>query len=383
MKSIAEALIVIGCIYCSVWSEAQPKLIIHFFGSPTCGECAEIKKKILRPLADSLPEKIDLRTYDIETDSGLKLAMRLEDQFKIKESSPQELFLPDTFLLGYEEIQKHGRELIDHYLVQPEKWKPQEAAAGAAETATMTETLKQRFEKFTFVPILLAGLADGVNPCAIATMIFLISFLSVQKRKRSEVLLVGCTFTTAVFVSYLLLGLGAFKALSLLDAYHWIASGVKWLAVAFAGTVAAVCFRDAIVFSMTGKAKDIKLQLSPGMKSRIHRTISGNLSTRNLFAGTMVTGFLVTLFEAVCTGQVYLPTIILMTRAEGLRLKGWLYLIFYNFLFVLPLLAVMILAYYGLRWDELSRTTQKHLPLLKTIMGIVLAGLAVFLAFAG
>ncbi len=33
-----------------------------------------------------------------------------------------------------------------------------------------------------------------------------------------------------------------------------------------------------------------------------------------------VTGFLVTLLEAVCTGQVYLPTIILMTRAEGLRL---------------------------------------------------------------
>jgi ABC-type amino acid transport system permease subunit len=134
---------------------------------------------------------------------------------------------------------------------------------------------------------------------------------------------------------------------------------------------------------MTGKAKDIKIQLSPAMKSQIHKTISGNLTTRNLFIGTMVTGFLVTLLEAVCTGQMYLPTIILMTRAVGLRLTGWLYLLFYNFLFVLPLLVIMILAYYGLRWDELSRATQKHLPLLKTIMGIVLAGLAVFLAVAG
>jgi threonine/homoserine/homoserine lactone efflux protein len=43
----------------------------------------------------------------------------------------------------------------------------------------------------------------------------------------------------------------------------------------------------------------------------------------------------------------------------------------------------MILAYFGLRWDELSRTTQKHLPLLKTIMGVVLIGLAAFLAIAG
>jgi uncharacterized membrane protein YidH (DUF202 family) len=43
----------------------------------------------------------------------------------------------------------------------------------------------------------------------------------------------------------------------------------------------------------------------------------------------------------------------------------------------------MVLAYFGLRWDELSRATQKNLPLLKTIMGIVLVGLAVFLAVAG
>jgi cytochrome c biogenesis protein CcdA len=368
------------CIACSpVFAGNPPKLVLQFFGSPTCGECAEIKTKILWPLVDSLPEKIDLRIYDIETDSGLKLAMKLEERFKTKESSPQELFFPDTFLLGYERIQKHGRELIDHYLAHPGKWT---ADTVTTDSTPITQTLKQRFKKFTFIQITLAGLADGINPCAIATMIFLISFLSVQKRKRSEVLLVGLTFTAAVFITYLLLGLGAFKAFALLAAYHWIASAVRWLAVAFAALFAVFCFRDAIVYAVTGNAKDIRIQLSPGMKSRIHKTISGNITARNLFLGTMVTGFLVTLLEAVCTGQVYLPTIILMTRAEGLRLTGWLYLLFYNFLFVLPLLVVMILAYYGLRWDELSRATQKRLPLLKTVMGIVLTGLAVFLAFA-
>ena len=169
----------------------------------------------------------------------------------------------------------------------------------------------------------------------------------------------------------------------MLKPYHWIAASIRWFAVAFAGVVAIICFRDAIVYKMTGKAKDIKLQLPSALKSRIHKTISGNLGTKSLFAGTAITGFLVTLLEAVCTGQVYLPTIVLMTQAEGLRLTGWLYLIFYNFLFVLPLLIIMVLAYYGLRWDELSRATQKHLPLMKTLMGIVLLGLAVFLSVAG
>jgi cytochrome c biogenesis protein CcdA len=383
MKKNIEIVAVICIAFSAVFADSAPKLILHFFGTPTCGECAKIKTAILRPLSDSLPDKLDLRIHDIETDSGLKLAMKMEEKFHIKTSSPQELFLPDTFLLGFESIQKNGRAMIDRYLADPEKWKAHEVAAVTADTTRFSATLKQRFQKFTFIQITLAGLVDGINPCAIATMIFLISFLAVQKRKRSEVLLVGLTFTSAVFVTYLLLGIGAFKALALLAAYHWIATAVRWLAVVFAGVIAIICFRDAIVYAVTGKAKDIKIQLSPAMKSRIHKTISGNLSGSSLFIGTAVTGFLVTLLEAVCTGQVYLPTIILMTRAEGLRLTGWLYLVFYNFLFVLPLLVIMILAYYGLRWDELSRATQKHLPLLKVIMGIVLAGLAVFLAVAG
>ena len=381
MIKIFKILAVIYFAYCAVSAETiSTRLVLHFFGSTTCGECAEIKTTLLKPIAEKYPDRIELRIHDVETDSGFQLAVTMEEKFKVKKPAPQELFFPDTALVGYESIMKNGRAVIEQYLAHPEKWKTH---AVFIETAKLSQTLKQRFQKFTFIQITLAGLVDGINPCAIATMIFLISFLAVQKRKRSEILLIGMTFTIVVFLTYLLLGIGAFKALSLLNAYHWIATAIRWLAVAFAGVVAIICFRDAIVYRLTGKAKDIKLQLPQALKSRIHKTISGNLSTSSLFIGTIITGFLVTLLEAVCTGQVYLPTIILMTQAEGLRLTGWLYLIFYNFLFVLPLLIIMILAYYGLRWDELSRATQKHLLLLKIIMGIVLAGLAVFLAIAG
>jgi cytochrome c biogenesis protein CcdA len=378
-----KKIIVLTILYVFVqtaWSGTLPKLTLHFFGSSTCGECAEIKTTLLKPLGEQNREKLEVLIHDIDSDSGFQLAVAMEEKFKVKASSPQELFFPDTVLLGYESIMKNGRGMIKYYLDHPERWGTTKVIVGKGNLA---ETVKKRFQQFTFVQIVLAGLVDGVNPCAIATMIFLISFLAVQKRKRSEILAVGLTFTVSVYSTYLLLGLGAFKALSMLQSYHWIATGLRWSAVAFAGVVAVICFRDAIVYKMTGKAKDIKLQLPTALKTRIHKTISGNLSNRSLVVGTAITGFLVTLLEAVCTGQVYLPTIILMTQAEGLKLTGWLYLLFYNFLFVLPLLIVMILAYYGLRWDDLSRTTQKNLPLLKTIMGVVLIGLAVFLAVAG
>lgn len=48
------------------------------------------------------------------------------------------------------------------------------------DTTRFKETLSQKFQEFTFLGILLARLADGINPCAIATMIFLISFLAIQ-----------------------------------------------------------------------------------------------------------------------------------------------------------------------------------------------------------
>jgi hypothetical protein len=103
-----------------------------------------------------------------------------------------------------------------------------------------------------------------------------------------------------------------------------------------------------------------------------------------LIIGTIVTGFLVTLLEAVCTGQVYLPTIVLMTRSSSgdMQLTGWLYLIMYNFIFVVPLLTVMIAAYYGMTWNKLAKMTQKNLSLLKVLLGIAMIGLALFLAFA-
>ncbi len=365
-------------------ADTAEQLVLHFFGSPTCGECLEIKEEILFPATRAHPE-IDLRIHDIDTDSGFNRLMAMEDRYGVRQSAAIQLFFPDTFLTGEQDIQAHAERLITRSLAHPRLWTDAGADArdsGATE-GRFAEKLKERFRSYSLASIIAAGLVDGINPCAIATMIFLISFLATQKRKRSEVLAIGVSFTFAVFITYLLLGIGAFKALSFLSTYRWVSLAVRWSAVALAGGVGLYSFRDAFVYRKTGKAGDIKLQLPKAVKLRIHKVISGQLSTRGLVTGALVTGFLVTLLEAVCTGQVYLPTIILMTRHEGLRLTGWLYLILYNILFVLPLLIVMVLAWFGLRWDKLAKTTQKNLTLIKVLFGIVLIGLAVFLAVAG
>jgi len=356
-------------------------LELYFFGSSTCGECQQIKHTLLYPIGKEFAEKLKINYYDTENPADYELMMRMEKRYGVQNPSPQELFLPDTFLLGFESIMADGRAMITERLNDPRR---RLAITVDEPIGDVNAALKERFSQFTFISIMAAALVDAINPCAIATIIFLVSFLATQKRKRTEVLAVGLTFSATVFATYLLLGIGAFKVITMLDQYFWVSRVIKWSAVAMAGIVGILSLADALRFKKSGDTKDIKLQLPKSVKLRIHKIITENMRGGRLIAGTVVTGFLVTLLEAVCTGQVYLPTIVLMTRSSdgSMKLIGWLYLIMYNFIFVVPLLAVMIAAYYGMKWTDMSKLMQKRMTLIKVLLGVAMIGLALFLAFA-
>jgi cytochrome c biogenesis protein CcdA len=368
-------------------------LELHFFGSGTCLECLEIKNALLYPIGKEFPEKLKINYYDtdVKDTSVWKLMLRLEKQHCIgsdttvcqqaKTPSSQELFFPDTVLLGYESIMAHGRAMIEEYLNDPQR---RIAAVPAFDQdIDLDAELKGRLGPFLI--IVAAAFVDSINPCAIATIIFLVSFLATQKRKRTEVLAVGFTFAATVFATYLLLGIGALELINVLIQNIWIKLIIRWSAVTLAGLVGILSIVDALRFKKSGDAKDIKLQLPKSVKLRIHKIITENMTGKKLIAGTVVTGFLVTLLEAVCTGQVYLPTIAMMAQQSSVgttRLIGWMYLIMYNFIFVVPLLAVMVAAYYGMKWTSLSKMMQKNMTLMKLLLGAAMIVLALYLAFA-
>jgi len=133
------------------------KLIIQFFGGATCGDCMEIKHSILFPAQKSNEEKIDLRIYDIDTDSGFNLLIKLEEDYNVKASAPITIFFPDTFLTGKEDIRKHGSRLIEYYLNNPQKWMVVSENVHL-ETEKIAEKLAQRFKEYSFISILVAGL---------------------------------------------------------------------------------------------------------------------------------------------------------------------------------------------------------------------------------
>jgi hypothetical protein len=356
-------------------------LRLVFFGSSTCGECMEIKETLLKPMEKQYDSKLKIDYRDIEQEKDLTLLTAMEKGYHVTKPSPQELYFPDTVLIGYDDIMKNGRQVIEAYLSHPEKWHYAHAYGDSAiDTLSAAEMIKDRMKTWSFIGLFAIGFVDGINPCAIASMIFLISFLGTQKRKRSDVLKIGLAFTGTTFLTYFMLGLGAFRILSLMDKFYWFSVAIRVTAVGLALWVALLSIWDAIHYYRTRNTSEMKVQLPKGLKLLIHSVIRGNLSSNKIVVGAIITGFLVTLFEGACTFKIYLPTIMAMTHTFGFKFLGWLLLIVYNFLFVLPLLIVLLATAYGLKWKRLSSFQQQHMVVTKLLLALVLFGLAAFIS---
>ncbi len=242
--------------------------------------------------------------------------------------------------------------------------RPAGASAGAADLA----------RRLAAPALFAAGLVDGINPCAFTTIIFLLTSLVLAGRRRAEVLLVGCGFTAAVFVTYLLVGLGFFHSLRAASAFRPAASALRWILVAVLFTFAGLSLHD-YALARRGRAAEMVLRLPDPIKRRMQRTILAGARSTALAGGSFVLGGAVSLFELACTGQVYLPAVAWLVRTEG-GLRAHLLLAVYNVGFILPLAAVFVVAWRGVGSRRLTALAQRHTAAVKLALAVVFAGLA-------
>jgi hypothetical protein len=95
----------------------------------------------------------------------------------------------------------------------------------------------------------------------------------------------------------------------------------------------------------------------------------------------LFTGFLVSLIELACTGQVYLPTIVYVLSVPELAAQAFLYLVLYCVMFILPLIVVFVLAYRGTTSEQLGRFVNRHTATIKLLTGLVFGGLALWMTW--
>ncbi len=368
------------CLCAAGFAQGAQKVEFALFVSPTCVHCNNLKREYWPQLKEKYKDIVHFTEYDLSVDGNHLVFMETAKAYGQTEGlGYPAAAVGKTFLMGYpNQIGTYAEAAIDRALLLGEQTDVRTAASANGEA-------EKAFKKITFWAIVGAGLIDGINPCAFAVIVFFISFLTVYKYSRREIILVGTAYCFAVFCAYLLLGLGVFKFLYALRGFSYVIKGFYIVTAGLCLLFFACALYDFWVYLKTKKADGMLLQLPLSLKTRIHKIMGFFLRDKNksalrLTLAALAVGFGVSLVEAVCTGQVYVPTCVLIMQDPAFRARAVFYLVLYNLMFIVPLIVVFILALLGYESKGFNDFLKKHLGLAKLLLCIVFLGLFVLLA---
>ncbi len=346
--------------------------LIYFYqkGCQKCDRAGYLLGYLVKKYPNLKVSEIDLSTPD-----GKRLNETLSNRLGLP--AEKRLIAPSLFIgkecLFPEEITESRLEALIRKYETEENSSLLKVEQGELQKAE--KSLVERYKSLDILTIVSAGFIDGLNPCAFATLIFFISYLTFVGRKRREILWVGLGFAGAVFITYLLIGFGLFRFIQYLSFLPFFSRVVYILTILFALALGTLSLFDVVQLKR-GRASEMKLQLPEFLKKRIHRTIRERSKSGQYMVAAVAAGFTISLLEFTCTGQVYLPTLLFVMNIPSLKAEAFSYLILYNFFFILPLLVIFGIVYWGVTSEQLAFFLQKRAATIKFFTALLFFFLA-------
>jgi len=349
----------------------EAPIYIAYFYQTGCKECSRVEAD-LNYLKTQYPQMqvVDFNIYD-----HADLATWLIEQIGFTDDfQTPALVIGEQVLIADEILPENITPVLESYRITGVEpiwldFNPEEGQ----------RSIIERFQDMGWVAVLFAGLVDGINPCAFATLVFFVSYLTLSGRQGKEVLWVGGMFTLGVFFAYLAVGLGLYRVLELvsseLDVIAKIVYGITGVLCLTLAVFSFIDYRKA----RNGDVGDMLLKLPEPLRKRINATIRKGRKTRHYILGAFGAGIMISFLELACTGQVYLPTIIFVSSIPGMRLQAFLYLLLYNLMFILPLVIIFVLVYFGTTSKDLTRFLNEKAAAVKFAMSIVFVALGSWL----
>jgi cytochrome c biogenesis protein CcdA/HEAT repeat protein len=350
--------------------------VVYFF-KPGCAEC-EKATQLLDTLKADFP-LLAVERHNVNETDGTLLNQALCSRFQVP--SNQHNIAPAIFTQGGFLVREDIVPQALGGLLTTTMSLPQDDAWGVIaqpEIAAAQEVVQEKFQSLTLPIVLGAGLIDGINPCAFATIIFFLSYLQIARRTPREMLMVGAAFISAVFLAYFLAGLVLHKVLAQVTDHI---AGIKpWLDWGFGGLAllaAILSFRDAFK-ARSGKLDEMTLQLPGFLKDRIRGVIRSGARARRFVIGAFLAGIAISFLELACTGQVYAPIIYHIQQGQ---MDAVVWLLVYNLAFITPLVAIFGLAFTGMTSNALIAFQARHTFSVKIALGLIFVVLAWVIVF--
>lgn len=206
------------------------------------------------------------------------------------------------------------------------------AQAVKAQASSPLDRLRVR-EQLTFGAVVIAAVLDSMNPCDFAVLILLLGTLLVVG-KRVKVLWAGLAFAAGIFVAYYTIGFALYS----------LVGGIRSFRVPFIYAVSSL----AIVIGLW-EMKDLlwygkwfSVEVPEKWKPSVKKITASVVS----IPGAFVAGLVDSLFLAPCTSGPYIVILTLLSQTTN-RLQGALWLLLYNFIFIVPMIGITLLVHFG------------------------------------
>jgi len=226
------------------------------------------------------------------------------------------------------------------------------------------------------LPILTIIIAtvDGFNPCNIFVLVLLLGFLLSASGTKFRIMLTGYTFIAVVFAFYFL-----FMA-AWLNVFH-LFGFINYLRIfiaCFAIIVGLINCKELFLFK-----KGISLTIPESHKPMLYRKAhdlaanSDKVTTIGLMGAAAILASFSSLIELPCTAGF--PIVFAGILVQKYPIHSWqnyLYLLFYNLIYVLPLIIIVTILSASLSRKQISK---RQMQIIKFIGGIIMLLIGIIL----
>jgi len=320
----------------------EDKIDLYFFYSDTCPHCAK-EKEFLNELEKKYPELVVKKYEVISSPENQQILKDFYEKYQVPKGEKGRIpvtFTPNKYFIGFNqqtatEIENCLKECLGEGESVPQNIKI--PFLGSFDVSKMSLPV------FTIV----LGALDGLNPCAMWILLFLIVIL-INTRSRKRMWLIGGTFIAASGIVYFLI-LSAWLNLFLFISYVNL---TRILIGIFALGVGVWQIRNFIKFKPgVCKVTDGK----PGLGDKIKNSMKNHAEklafsplTFALFGGIILLALSVNLIEFFCSAGLPAVFTRVLVLSQISTLSYYLYLLLYTFVFMLDDIIVLSLAVFTL-----------------------------------
>jgi len=213
------------------------------------------------------------------------------------------------------------------------------------------------------IPVVISGaLVDAINPCEFAVLILLLTTILVHDNRKKS-LYAGLAFSTSMFISYYLMGLGLYSAIATVGLSTTFMKIIGALAI----IVGLFNLKDYFWYGK-GFIMEVPMSWRPKMKKLISSVTSP--------LGAFFIGLLVSLFLLPCTSGPYIVVLGMLGNTATFHTALWM-LLLYNLIFISPMILITLGVYKGLDPKKLEKTRKGKIKLLHLAAGLIMIGMGI------